>query len=49
MAVGSSGIFLYVDRAKNLVISKYSSFVQGQGAEEFTEAYAIIREIENNY
>lgn len=49
VAIGSSGIFLYIDRSKNLVISKYSSFVQGQGAEEFIEADAILREIAGNY
>jgi CubicO group peptidase (beta-lactamase class C family) len=49
MALGSSGIFLYVDRSKDLIISKFSSFVQGQGAEEFAEAFAIIKEIASNY
>lgn len=45
MGLGSSGIFLYVDRSKNLIIAKLSSFVQGQGAEEFAKAIAIIKEI----
>ena len=45
LALGSSGSFLYVDRAKNLVISKLSSYVQGQGHEEFAEALSLIREI----
>ncbi len=43
--LGSSGIFLYVDRNKDLIIAKYSSFVQGQGTEEFQEALAILNEI----
>ncbi len=43
LALGSSGQFLYVNRQKNLIISKFSSFVQGQGAEEFAEALAIIK------
>ena len=45
LALGSSGSFLYVDRAKNLVISKLSSYVQGQGHEEFAEALSLVREI----
>jgi CubicO group peptidase (beta-lactamase class C family) len=47
--IGSSGIFLYVDRSKNLVISKYSSFVQGQGAEEFAVGFEILEEIAGLY
>jgi CubicO group peptidase (beta-lactamase class C family) len=49
MGMGSSGIFLYVDRSKGLVIAKFSSFVQGQGAEEFGEAIAIVKEIAAGY
>ena len=49
LALGSSGLFLYVDRANNLVISKFSSYVQGQGAEEFAEGFAIIKEIANSF
>jgi CubicO group peptidase (beta-lactamase class C family) len=49
MGLGSSGQWLYVDRSKNLIISKFSSFVQGQGAEEFVESMAIIREIAAQY
>ena len=45
MGLGSSGILLYVDRSKSLIIAKYSSFVQGQGAEEFGEAFEIITEL----
>lgn len=48
-ALGSSGQFLYVNRAKNLIISKFSSFVQGQGHEEFEEAFSIISEIAEQY
>ena len=48
-ALGSSGQMLYVDRTKNLIISKLSSFVQGQGAEEFIEALSIIRAIADEY
>ena len=49
VALGSSGLFLYVNRKKNLIISKFSSFVQGQGAEEFVEGLAIINEIADQY
>lgn len=49
VALGSSGQFLYVDRDKNLVISKMSSFVQGQHIEDFVESLAIIREIAGMY
>ncbi len=48
-ALGSSGQLLYVNRAKNLIISKFSSFVQGQGHEEFEEAFSIISEIAEQY
>lgn len=49
VALGSSGQFLYVDRAKNLIISKFSSFVQGQGAEEFAKGLSILRAIADQY
>jgi CubicO group peptidase (beta-lactamase class C family) len=49
LALGSSGQLLYVDRTKNLVISKFSSFIQGQGAEEFGEALSIVREIASQF
>ena len=49
MAIGSSGQFLYVNRAKNLVISKFSSNVQGQNPAEFLEALDIIKTIANGY
>ena len=49
MAVGSSGQFMYVDRKKNLIISKYSSFMQGQGAEEFAAAIKVINDIAGMY
>lgn len=49
VALGSSGQFLYVNRAKNLIISKFSSYVQGQGHEEFEEAFSIIDEIAEQY
>ena len=49
ISIGSSGQYLYVDRKKNLVISKFSSFVQGQGVEEHVEAVSIIREIAAQY
>ena len=49
LALGSSGQFVYVDRSKNLIINKMSSFVQGQGAEEFAEGISIIRAIANQY
>jgi CubicO group peptidase (beta-lactamase class C family) len=44
-AIGSSGQFLYIDRSKNLIISKFSSFVEGQGAGEFAVALAILDDI----
>ena len=49
VALGSSGQFLYVNRSKKLVINKMSSFVQGQGVEEFAEALSIIRKIAAEY
>lgn len=49
LGLGSTGIILYVDRSKNLGIAKLSSFVQGQGAEEFSEMFAIIKEIANDF
>jgi len=49
IALGSSGQILYVDRSKDLIINKMSSFVQGQGAEEFAEAISIIRAIAGQY
>jgi len=45
VALGSSGQFLYVDRSKNLIISKLSSFVEGQGEGEFEKGLKIIDEI----
>lgn len=45
LGLGSSGLFLYVDRSKNLIISKYSSYFQGQGAEEFAAGFEILNEI----
>ncbi|MBT8421049.1 MAG: serine hydrolase [Gammaproteobacteria bacterium] len=45
LALGSSGQFLYVDRSKNLIISKFSSYVEGQGLGEFAEGFSIIAEI----
>ncbi|WP_018970409.1 serine hydrolase [Rubritalea marina] len=49
MALGSSGQFLYVNRSKNLIISKFSSFVRGQGPDEFAEAFSIIHDIAESY
>ncbi|EDL54355.1 amide hydrolase [Vibrio mediterranei AK1] len=49
LALGSSGQFLYVDRSKNLIISKFSSFVEGQGASEFADALSIIKDIAATY
>jgi CubicO group peptidase (beta-lactamase class C family) len=49
IAIGSSGQFLYVDRSKNLIISKFSSFVEGQGKGEFAEALGILGDIAELY
>jgi CubicO group peptidase (beta-lactamase class C family) len=49
VAIGSSGQFLYVNRAKNLVISKFSSFVEGQGKGEFAEGLDVIGRIAELY
>jgi len=49
IAIGSSGQFLYVDRSKNLIISKYSSFVEGQSAGEFADGLEIIGKIAAMY
>lgn len=48
-AQGSSGQFLYIVRSKNLIISKFSSFVQGQGADEFVDALTILHDIADAY
>jgi CubicO group peptidase (beta-lactamase class C family) len=49
VAIGSSGQFLYIDRSKNLIINKFSSFMQGQGPESFGDAMAVIRDIAATY
>ena len=49
LALGSSGIFLYVNRKKNLIISKYSSFVQGQSPTEFAAGFALVKKIAATY
>ncbi len=49
LAIGSSGQFLYVDKEKGLIIGKYSSYVQGQGAYEGGQSLEILLEIAGLY
>ncbi|MBM7036050.1 serine hydrolase domain-containing protein [Vibrio ulleungensis] len=49
LALGSSGQFIYVDKAKNLVIVKFSSFVKGQSPEEFTDGFEVLHNIAEQY
>ncbi|MGR5150549.1 serine hydrolase domain-containing protein [Photobacterium swingsii] len=45
IALGSSGQLLYINKAKNLIIAKLSSFVQGQGLAEYEKAFSIISDL----
>ncbi|ASI92097.1 serine hydrolase [Vibrio mediterranei] len=49
VAIGSSGQLIYVDKSKDIVIGKFSSFEKGQDKTSFKVALKLLKDIAEHY